>query len=195
MNLGNQLYDELVEEYKECELCPIGTRAKAHVLGKGHFRPQVVFIGEGPGKLEDIKGQPFIGQAGQLLREAVRCAAPDRPTLPNEPFPVKAFFTNLVACRPCDRVGGPNRPPSSEEISNCADRLRRLVTMLTPRVVVLLGAVARDSLGKQDWIKNYRLFFLQHPAYILRHGGKGTEVFGVYVERMKEVVHACLQPA
>lgn len=200
MNLKNTMWDKLQDEYRACLKCPIGEHALNHVMGKGHMQPDVVFIGEGPGRMEDIDGIPFVGQAGQLLAETIKRAGPSGKSGPKEPYPIRAFFTNLVACRPCDKVGGPNRAPSDKEISNCSDRLRQTIRILSPRIVVLLGRVPQKALkaarSSSSWLGPYLVFELDHPAYVLRHGGtKAGLLFQKYVAKMKEVVDACKKAA
>ena len=92
-----------------------------------------VFLGEAPGKSEDAIGEAFIGASGQLLRHAIQEAG----------IPLSwCAFTNVLACRPCDRVGAANREPKDPEIRKCAPRLRQLFTWLHPEAVILVGQYA-----------------------------------------------------
>jgi DNA polymerase len=182
----NVLMDEMKSKYKNCTLCPIGGWAHKHVFGKGHPHPDVLFIGEGPGKMEDVTGLPFVGLAGQLLDQALRMAGGGEGTK-DEPFPFRCYFTNLVSCRPCDAEGEKNRPPSDVEISNCGDRLKQTVIAVAPNVVVLLGRTARETLSADPFFSRYRMFCLHHPAYILRQGGAKSSEFKRFVLQLKEV--------
>lgn len=176
-------WERLNEVWSKCRACNIGFRARKHVLGKGFLSPDVVFIGEGPGKTEDIEGAPFVGRAGQLLDKAIQQARffqePEvvRPTV---------FFTNLVACRPCNVLGGPNREPLEREIINCRPRLLETLYILNPQCIVAVGGLARD------WIlpharKDIKKYHILHPAYILRQGGESSPVWKHYVKSIQEV--------
>lgn len=179
MKLKQAWWEGLVEKWEGCKVCPIGERAKRHVFGKGSLFAQVAFIGEGPGRLEDMEGVPFIGAAGQLLNAALEDAGRQ---------PVACFYTNLVACRPCDETGAPNRAPSETEIRNCSDRLRDTVQVVSPKVVVLLGRVPQRALECAGWMNAYRVFHLEHPAFILRTGGKGSERYRAYVKKLRGIL-------
>jgi len=180
MNLKRSMWDSLRDQYKNCAACPIGRHAKLHVFGRGSIHPEVLFIGEGPGKLEDLKGLPFVGQAGNLLTRAIRDTNMFR----------HCFFTNMVACRPCDDVGGINRAPSEQEIHNCSDRLKQTVEIMSPKVVVLLGRVAQKSLAAAEYLKKYKVFWMHHPAFILRIGGVKSPIYLEFVNKLKEVFNA-----
>lgn len=167
----------LVKEWKDCKLCPIGKVARSHVFYRGNLEAKVAFIGEGPGKSEDILGEPFVGRAGKLLDQAIRDAGQQ---------PDEAFFTNLVACRPCDGLRKPNRAPSEAEVANCSDRLRKTLQIVLPGVIVWLGKVPQHYSDKHrgaPWLS----FFLPHPAWILRCGGVGSEQYSKYVLKLREV--------
>ncbi len=191
MNLIRVQYDQIVDAWNSCARCPISEHAHTHVFGKGSLQPQVIFIGEGPGKTEDLDGMPFTGVSGQLLDKAIKMAGRSSDS-PQDTYPVRVFFTNLVACRPCDRLGGGNRAPSETEIKNCSDRLRETVDLLKPKVVCLLGAVPRKALEDVFWLKGKKVICLPHPAWVLRQGGFSGACFQAYVERMKEVVRCAL---
>lgn len=189
-----EAWNDLQADYAACRKCKIGEMANKHVFGKGHLVPDILFIGEGPGKLEDIKGAPFVGLAGQLLSKAIRIAGGGRG-LPSEPYPVRCFFTNLVCCRPCDGVGKDNRAPAPDEIANCMDRLEQTVNILNPPVVVLLGRVPQQALVQAPFIKDRQVFSLRHPAYICRLGGIGSDAFLDYILEIRSILHdANIQP-
>lgn len=178
MKLKQMLLDNLKDHWAGCTACPISEHAKQKVFGRGSLNAQVVFVGEGPGKLEDIEGVPFVGQAGRLLEAAIAETKID----------ARLFFTNLIACRPCDKLGGPNRAPSEIEIQNCSDRLSKTLFCVAPRVVVLLGKVPREAVAKADFLQGYRVFCLEHPAFILRCGGKKAPNYPNYVKKLKEAL-------
>lgn len=192
MKTKSVLWRELTDRYESCVLCPIGTLAHTHVFGRGHLSPEILFIGEGPGKLEDIKGLPFVGLAGQLLVSAIREAG-GQPINTMGPLPVKCFFTNLVCCRPCDNAGTANRPPSEKEILNCKERLQQTVQLLVPKMIVLLGTISKKALANAEYLKPYKLRFMVHPAYVCRRGGINSPSYIEYVNEMKGIIND-LQP-
>lgn len=152
------------ETWSKCELCPIGKLARNHVffgMKDDSKKLDVLFIGEAPGVLEDIKGLPFVGKSGMLLNDLIREA---------EPGELNYGFTNVVACRPTDSVGGKNRQPLTGEILKCSKRLEDFVRVTQPKVLVLVGQIARETAaysardaGFHGYIAN-----IVHPAYLLR---------------------------
>lgn len=178
MKLKNLLYDNVVQQYAQCTACPIGESAHKHVFGRGSLSAQAVLVGEAPGKLEDIEGVPFVGMAGRLLETALHEAKVE----------ARLFFTNLVSCRPCDKLGGPNRAPTEQEIKNCSERLRQTLMCISPKVVILLGKVPREAISKEAYLQKYRVFCLEHPAFILRLGGRKAPNYQNYVNKLKEAL-------
>lgn len=147
---------------KECSLCESRTQA---VLGNGNPNSKIVFIGEAPGKEEDIKGMPFVGRSGKLLTDAIQKAGFKR-----EDF----YITNVNKCRPPE-----NRTPTREEVKKCLPFLKRELEIINPEVICLVGATAARSVLKRNvkmnqergkFIKheNKKVFILFHPAYVLR---------------------------
>ncbi|HEX3756624.1 MAG TPA: uracil-DNA glycosylase [Rhizomicrobium sp.] len=130
----------------------------------------VMFIGEAPGRDEDRIGKPFVGRAGQLLDKMMASIGLDRRT--------NAYITNVINWRPPD-----NRDPSPEEAAQCLPFLRRHIELASPKLIILLGAVAaRHVTGVTDGIMKLRGRWLDyrvgerlvpvmpilHPAYLLR---------------------------
>lgn len=153
-------------EWETCTLCPIGQLARKHVLFKAVNEAQkldVLFIGESPGYQEDREGLPFVGKAGMLLDDLIKEA---------EPGDLNYGFTNLVACRPADRLGAPNREPLTGEILKCSERLKDFIRITQPKVIVLVGALARESGGYSARDANFNGYItnIVHPAYLLRIG-------------------------
>lgn len=152
-------------EWKACQICLIGRFAHKHCLGRGKIPADILFIGEGPGRTEDLSGRVFDGKAGQVLDEMIQEAG-----LNHRRKGTRYFITNLVACRPTDRIAGPNRPPEPEEIENCSPRLSGVVELVKPKIVVTLGNTARDNFRYDS--EEQDIYHLYHPAYILRLCGK-----------------------
>jgi len=167
------------EEWINCRKCPLGERAKFHVLGRGELPAQVLFVGEGPGKSEDVLGEAFIGPAGKLLDKAVSFANKKKAPV---------YFTNLVACRPCDRIGAPNRQPEGSEILACLPRLQKAVKISGARGIVLCGKLPQLVFAKfMQWpepVVKPSILEIPHPAWVLRRGGDQSADWPNYVSKL-----------
>src|SRR6185437_15405604 len=143
--------------------------AKNTVFADGNPQSGVMFIGEAPGRDEDMAGLPFVGRAGKLLDRMLAAIGLDRTT---------AYIANVMPWRPPD-----NRNPDPGEVALCIPFLRRHIELARPRILILLGAVsARHVLGLNDGIMKIRGRWLEyrigtetipamptlHPAYLLR---------------------------
>lgn len=137
-----------------------------------------MFIGEGPGRSEDVVGEAFVGRAGQLLRAAIDEAGEN---------PDKVGFTNLVACRPCDGVRSPNRKPDIVEVVNCRPRLLRVLEIVQPQVLVLCGRVPQQLAPRKQLAGSYQIFHVVHPAFIARQGGKSSDAYKDLVKQLEKV--------
>lgn len=122
--------EEIAEEIRKCERCPLHLGRKKAVPGEGNERAKVMLIGEAPGKNEDEQGRPFVGAAGRLLEGLLESIGLRRS---------EVFITNVVKCRPPG-----NRDPRPEEIEACLPYLREQISLINPDVVVALG---RHSAG------------------------------------------------
>jgi len=156
-------------EWDSCKRCPLHRSAFYHVLGRGVLPADVLFVGIGPGKTEDVTGIPFEGIAGKVLDDWIRLAGLSNNYL----------ITNLVACRPTDFAGGPNRDPFPDEIEQCTPRLTGLIEKAEPKAVILLGRQVQVAATRIKWPNGVGFLSLYHPAYIARRGGIGC---GFHVE-------------
>lgn len=111
-----------------CQLCPLGATRTNLVFGVGNPHARVMFIGEGPGRNEDLQGEPFVGAAGHKLDALLSCAGLTRDEI---------YIANVVKCRPPG-----NRNPRPEEIEACAPFLREQIRSIWPDVIVCLGNFA-----------------------------------------------------
>ncbi len=163
-----QLLDTLYEPYKKCLQCPLGFLGRTNVVfGEGNPNADLLFIGEGPGKEEDLQGRPFVGRSGQLLNRALGLVGINRPDV---------YITNIVKCRPPN-----NRAPLPIEIITCMNLLLfNQIKIIRPRIICTLGAIALNSLMQKPFaITKVRGSHLEykgtlviptyHPAYILRN--------------------------
>jgi DNA polymerase len=120
----------------DCHRCPLGETRTRVVFGVGDHKARVMFIGEAPGKNEDLKGEPFVGAAGQLLNELLAHAGLTRD---------EVYIANVVKCRPPE-----NRNPAPVEIETCTPFLREQVRLIGPDVLVTLGNFATKFVLKTD---------------------------------------------
>lgn len=134
--LGFADLEALREHIGECHRCPLGETRTRVVFGVGDPHARVVFIGEGPGKNEDLKGEPFVGAAGQLLNELLAHAGLQRS---------EVYIANVVKCRPPG-----NRDPEAIEIETCTPFLREQIRIIKPDVLVTLGNFATKFVLKTD---------------------------------------------
>lgn len=169
-------WDKLHKQWRTCKMCAIGHRATKHVMGHGNREAKVMFLGEGPGAAEDVIGEPFVGRAGQVLREAITAAGG---------IPSECFFTNLLVCRPIDERGE-NRAPIWIEVDRCRPRLVRELELVSPQIVFFCGRVPQsyeEKITEQIAISNP--VHIPHPAYVTRRGGVTGEYFKEYVRQIK----------
>ena len=148
------------EKVKTCEKCDLCITRKNAVPGKGNQNADIVFIGEAPGKNEDLHGEPFIGTAGKKLDDALENAGLTRNNV---------YITNIVKCRPPK-----NRIPNDLERNMCSNYLEDELTIINPKIICLLGnTVFYSILGGKEISKNHgkfvykdnRMYFVTfHPA-------------------------------
>ena len=126
---------QIAAEIRECKNCSLCERRNNAVPGEGVIKPLVLVIGEGPGAEEDKHGRPFVGNAGQLLDKMLSSIDLSRNT--------NCFIANVVKCRPPN-----NRDPYPEETSACAHFLKRQISILKPKFILLVGNVAAQTVLK-----------------------------------------------
>ncbi len=160
----------LGEAVAGCTACGLCRTRRSTVFGVGPQPAAWMLVGEAPGEQEDLRGEPFVGPAGRLLDQTLAAVGVDRPR--------DAFIANVLKCRPPG-----NRNPTPEEVARCEPFLRRQVELLEPRLIVVLGRFAAQSLLRTDAsiaslrgrVHRYRagarevpLVVTYHPAYLLR---------------------------
>jgi uracil-DNA glycosylase family 4 len=169
----------IVKDYLDCTRCGLHQFRRSIVFGRGKLPAKLLFVGEAPGKSEDLTGEPFIGPSGRLLNAAIDlgCKFAGITEAPSY------FITNVVACRPTDEMNGDNRQPTQEEAWCCWKRLEKTFSDVNPQRVVLLGQVAKQALKKAfpDAIH------LPHPAYLLRLGGIGCPAFTAFARDLSAI--------
>lgn len=162
----DSLYFSVRERILRCRKCSLSEERKNSVPGEGSLKAELMFIGEAPGRDEDIQGRPFVGKAGQLLTKIINAMDFRRE---------EVYITNVVKCRPPN-----NRTPHKEEIEKCKGYLLEQIKLVNPRVIVTLGRVAADFFIKSrqgmtalrgDFYEfgQIRIMPTFHPAYIIRN--------------------------
>lgn len=166
---GANTLAELEKALADFTGCSLKATAKNTCFKRGSDEARVMFIGEGPGRDEDMQGLPFVGRAGKLLDRMLAAIDLDEKD---------AYITNIVYWRPPG-----NRTPTSEEVQACLPFLERQIELLDPECIILIGGPASHNLlGTKEGItrlrgkwrdldiggKTRRVMPMLHPAYLLR---------------------------
>ena len=172
-----ELPERLIRTIQLCQRCNLWRTRKFPVPGRGIAPSDVLFIGEGPGKVEDVRGLAFIGPTKRIINDLIIHASREAGVeVPN------CFYANLVCCRPCDSRLGDNRPPSGEEAWACWPNLKAVAEAVNPRLVVLLGKVPVTYAQACFPMATTLL----HPAYILRVGGIDSQEHAASIRRLSD---------
>lgn len=188
---GVRMYDsfeELENACMQCERCDLCRDRNNIVFGKGNPKAEILFIGEGPGKYEDIQGEPFVGPSGKLFDRMLAAIGLDREN--------NIYIANIVKCRP-----PMNRDPSNYEQDICIEWLREQVRLIQPKIIVCLGRIAAKRVinpnfrvtkehGEFFERNGYYLMGTYHPAALLRNPGNkpaGFEDFIKLREKLNEL--------
>ena len=181
-------WEELKSSCMGCQKCELAQTRTNLVFGVGNPNAEVLFIGEGPGEQEDLRGEPFVGRGGQLLDKMLAVVDLDRKK--------NIYIANIVKCRPPK-----NRDPKPEEQEMCIDWLRNQVKLIRPKIIVCLGRIAAARIIKPDIkiTKEHGQFIekngvlmmaMLHPAAILRDPRRKPDAFNDFLilrEKIKEI--------
>jgi len=176
--------DELKEIALACEKCRLAKSRTQVVYGVGNPKADLIFIGEAPGRDEDLQGEPFVGRAGQLLTDIIKAMKLTRDDV---------YIANVIKCRPPE-----NRNPEPDELDACRPYIRRQVEIIQPRVIVTLGRFALQSLTEKgyaisstrgQWLdyNGVKVMPTYHPAYLLRNPAAKKEVWADMKKVMAEL--------
>jgi len=172
-DIANMDWEALKVAVAHCTKCDLCRGRQQTVFGVGDEKAKWLFIGEGPGRDEDERGEPFVGPSGKLLDNMLSAMGKKRGQ--------DTYITNIVKCRPTDDDGR-DRPPTAEEVAACLPYLNRQIVLMQPSIMVALGKTAAVSLLKSDPLsttvsslrgQTYQylgipLVVTYHPAYLLR---------------------------
>ncbi len=179
--------DRIAAEIAKCEACPLHRTRSNVVPGAGALNPDIMFIGEGPGKDEDMQGLPFVGRSGELLNRLIGRMGYTRD---------EVFIGNIVKCRPTvDYQMERDRPPTEDEMQACIHFLKAQIAVIKPKVIVALGNTAILGLFGLTGITKLRGEWLEyegiptmptyHPSFLLRGGGsKGKRFWEVWEDML-----------
>ena len=156
----------LAREVASCRKCRLCEGRTQTVFGEGNPKAPLMFIGEAPGRDEDLQGRPFVGQAGKLLTKIIEAMGLKRE---------EVYIANVLKCRPPQ-----NRPPLPDEVDDCRGYLERQIDLIRPKVLCALGRHAATVLvGPEENLTSLRGRFFDfrgtpvlvtfHPAYLLRN--------------------------
>ena len=160
--------EKLSNHIGDCRRCKLYKGRTNLVFGEGLSSARLVFVGEGPGKEEDMTGRPFVGEAGRLLTKIIEAMGLTR---------AKVYICNIVKCRPPG-----NRDPESDEIEACIPFLEQQIRIIKPEVICILGRIAGQSLLGSDfritrdrgkWFSFMGIPVMPtfHPAFLTRSSG------------------------
>ncbi len=167
-----------------CEKCGLCRTRTNVVFGVGDRDAKVMFIGEGPGEQEDLKGEPFVGPAGKLLDDMMSIIDLDR---------TNSYIANIVKCRP-----PMNRDPMETEQEACAPYLYEQIALVKPKIIVCLGRIAAMKLIREDfritrehgtWTEKNGIWMtaIYHPSALLRDVTKRPETFDDLMQIRKKI--------
>lgn len=181
-------WDSLKQICSHCTRCGLCETRHNVVFGIGREDADIMFVGEGPGEQEDLKGEPFVGPAGKLLDDMLSIIDLDRNS--------NCYIANIVKCRPPR-----NRDPLETEQDACVGYLRNQVALIKPKIIVCLGRIAAKRLIDPDyritrqhgqWVERNGVWMtaVYHPSALLRDLNKRPETFDDLMairEKIKEV--------
>jgi uracil-DNA glycosylase family 4 len=158
----------------DCTRCKLSKGRTKIVFGTGNPNAELMFVGEGPGRDEDLSGEPFVGRAGKLLTDMIKAMGLQREDV---------YIANIVKCRPPE-----NRQPEHDEVEACSPFLMRQIDVIKPKVICTLGNTPTQTLlqttqgiskFRGEWFefRNTKLLPTYHPAYLLRNPAAKTDVW------------------
>jgi DNA polymerase len=177
--------DELQAAIGDCRRCKLWSGRTHLVFGVGSPNARLMFIGEGPGRDEDLQGEPFVGRAGQLLTDIITKGMGLRRE--------DVYIANVVKCRPPE-----NRNPEPDEVASCEPFLKKQIEIVRPEIIVALGKFAVQTLlqskvpitrlrGNWHSYHGIKLMPTFHPAYLLRNPADKKLVWADIKKVIKEM--------
>ena len=157
--------ESFYHEIKDCVRCPLGHTRTKFVFGVGNPKADILFVGEAPGRDEDLQGEPFVGRAGKLLDKILEATGFRRE---------EVYIANVLKCRPPE-----NRDPQPDEMETCSPYLLEQIRLINPKFIVCLGRIAAMQLletklalgrlrGSFHDFNGFKVMVTYHPAALLR---------------------------
>ncbi len=186
----NATWQALEQRCMDCRNCPLCETRNHVVFGVGNRQADIMLVGEGPGRQEDLTGIPFVGAAGQLLDEMLNIIDLNRDN---------CYIANIVKCRPPN-----NRDPMETEQESCISYLQEQIALVQPKILVCLGRIAAGRLIHKDfritrehgqWMEQGGIWYtaIYHPSALLRDLDKRPDTFADLLQiraKLQEVRHA-----
>ena len=181
------LLAEMAAVVGACVKCRLAKTRTNVVYGVGNPNADLMFIGEAPGRDEDLQGKPFVGRAGALLTDIIKAMKLTRDDV---------YIANVIKCRPPE-----NRNPEPDELEQCRPFIRRQIEIIKPKVIVTLGKFALQSLmersygitaARGSWLEydGIKVMPTYHPAYLLRNPAAKKDVWADMKKVMTELSSA-----
>jgi DNA polymerase len=191
IRIGRRTLAQVREDLGDCKRCKLHGTRKSIVFGVGAEDAPLMFVGEAPGEQEDLKGEPFVGRAGELLDRMIEAMGWTRESV---------YIGNTLKCRPPG-----NRNPQPDELEQCMPFLRAQIDAIAPRVIVALGRPAANQiLGTDSPISALRGKFHDrfgarvmptfHPAYLLREPDRKRDAWADLKLVITELQRLGIQP-
>jgi uracil-DNA glycosylase family 4 len=191
-HLSELTFERLEAVAKDCSRCRLHQTRTHVVFGVGNPRAELMFVGEAPGRDEDLQGEPFVGRAGQLLTRIIEAIGLTR---------AEVYLANVIKCRPPN-----NRNPQEDEIARCEPYLLRQIELVKPRLIVALGTFAAQTLlqtkqpishlrGRFHTYHHVRLMPTFHPAFLLRNPERKRDVWEDMQAVQRELRQTAGEPA
>jgi len=184
MTPSGETLDDLGRIVLACQKCRLAKTRTNVVYGVGNPNADLMFVGEAPGRDEDIQGEPFVGRAGQLLTDIIKAMKLTRD---------QVYIANVIKCRPPE-----NRNPEADELDECRPYIKRQIALIRPKVIVTLGRFALQSLTEKgysisavrgQWLEvdGVKVMPTYHPAYLLRNPAAKKDVWNDMKKVMAEL--------
>lgn len=180
--IARETLEEIRADLGDCRRCKLCSGRKTIVFGVGNPAARLLFVGEAPGRDEDLQGEPFVGEAGRLLTKMIEAMHFQRQ---------EVYICNVIKCRP-----PANRNPEADEIDLCSPFLLRQIQAIAPQAIVALGTFAAQTLlasrepisrlrGKVHDYHGIPLMPTFHPSFLLRSPEKKREAWSDLQQVMK----------
>ncbi len=184
-------WENLKADCFSCRGCELALTRTNLVFGVGSEKAEVMFVGEGPGEQEDLRGEPFVGKSGQLLDKYLTAIDLDRKT--------NIYIANIVKCRPPH-----NRDPKEEEQEICIKWLKEQTRLIRPKIIVCLGRIAAQRLinpefrvtkehGKFIERNGFYLMGTFHPSALLRNPAQKPDAFEDFIALREKIKEVCVR--